>query len=209
MAEGFTPGDSDDCAPELDYPPIPGLSIAAVIDHAGRVVHELRADEEPIYDTLLWSEIPDAAHELEGFGHHRAATALLLWLDVDRDDRHHPATTSPTRRSTSWSWTGNADGLGGRALPRRLPDLPLHLEQLPKVERLHREVQSGGGRSLPVSALGCLVGGAGFVHDAGSGLDDLAHAGLPVSPSVARATLAGMGATRWPGPSAPPPTGRT
>ena len=84
------PVDADDCAPGLDYPPILGLSIAAVIDHDGRVVHEVRIDEEPVYDTLLWCEIPDAAHELEGFGHHKAATALLLWLDTDRDDRPSP-----------------------------------------------------------------------------------------------------------------------
>ena len=86
----YMPVDADDCAPGLDYPPILGLSIAAVIDHDGRVVHEVRIDEEPVYDTLLWCEIPDAAHELEGFGHHEAATALLLRLDVDRDDRPSP-----------------------------------------------------------------------------------------------------------------------
>ncbi len=86
----IAPVDSNDIAPGLDYPPRAGLTIAAVIDLCGRVVHEVRIDEEPVYDTLLWSEIPEAAHELEEFGHHEAATALLLWLDVDRDDRPSP-----------------------------------------------------------------------------------------------------------------------
>ena len=86
----MVPDDSNDTAPGLDYPPRAGLTIAAIVDYAGRVVHEVRIDEEPVYDTLLWSEIPEAATELEGFGHHEAATALLLWLDVDRDDRPSP-----------------------------------------------------------------------------------------------------------------------
>jgi hypothetical protein len=101
LPANVAPVDSDDCTPGLDYPPIPGLYIAAVIDHAGRVVHEVRIDEEPVYDALLWSEIPDAAHELEGFGHHEAATALLLWMDVDRDDR--PSPSDDITRDATWA----------------------------------------------------------------------------------------------------------